>query len=125
MLNARLNGTESKLNLTRNQMKQPLTELAEVNYEYQSSLLSKKDAIDIIEIYRGLVMKPKIELLKDEYALETGQYWVCIHAGICARGKTPELAYNSLMSHFKDLRETRAVGPAPIRAKLRELGVEL
>lgn len=52
-------------------------------------------------------MKAKISLLKDEYAIESGEFWVCVYGGCCARGKTPVLAYEKLMSHFKSLKRSR------------------
>ena len=47
--------------------------------------------------------KPKIKLLKDAYALSTGEYYVCTLASICARGRTPKESYDNLQDHFKQL----------------------
>ena len=47
--------------------------------------------------------KPKIYKLLDDYAIESGDHWVCSFGGVCARGKTPEESYNKLQAHFKSL----------------------
>lgn len=52
--------------------------------------------------------KPRISKVLDQYAIQTGQHWCCDYAGFCARGATPRAAYDSLMDHFRGMRQLRA-----------------
>lgn len=63
-----------------------------------------------------MLMKPRLRVLKDKYALETGQHWICSHAGVCARGETPEEAYHALFTHFELLMRRPQFTSSRIRA---------
>jgi hypothetical protein len=49
--------------------------------------------------------KPRIRLLKDDYAIEKGEHWCCTMCGFIARGKTPADAFQRLMEHFRLLKQ--------------------
>ena len=53
--------------------------------------------------------KPIVSKHIDDYAIETGDIYICVYSGICARGKTHAEAFNKLRDHFKFLRQGRPV----------------
>ena len=55
--------------------------------------------------------KPIARKLVDDYAIETGNIYICVYSGLCARGETHAEAFNKLREHFEFLRSPR---PVPI-----------
>lgn len=59
--------------------------------------------------------KPRIKRLVDNYAIASGEFWVCSYGGVCARGKTPVEAYDKLYNHFAFLRSASKMKPTATR----------
>lgn len=65
------------------------------------------------------VEKPRIRLLKDEYAIETGRIWACSNSIFVARGETPLDAYENYYIHMDRMRSRNRKMPyaqQPVRA---------
>lgn len=62
-----------------------------------------------------MIDKPKVTLLKDDYALDTGQHWCCLGSAFCARGKTPLEAVTSYHRHIKSLTKRGVTTPTNYR----------
>lgn len=50
------------------------------------------------------IPKPRLRILRDSFAEETGQPWACSQAGFIARGRTPREAFDKLKASFRMFR---------------------